>query len=154
MKRSGIKPGKVGLKRTSMARGSSTLKAKTPMERSSKPIKVNPGKPKKSRGPGLKGRAPTAEERRFMDLAGSVPCLACSKDGRENHAISLHHISGRTAPGAHLLVLPLCPAHHQQDDSDPLGRISVHGAKKSFVDRYGSEMDLLAELRALLCRNV
>lgn len=101
----------------------------------------------KSRG--MKGRAPTADERRVMDAIGSLPCIACMKDGHVNPVISLHHIDGRTALGAHALVLPLCGPHHQQDDSDPMQRPSVHGRKATFTARYGTERELLAEcLRA------
>lgn len=149
-----LKPGKGFKPRTApMSRGTAQLQSKTPMQRTG-PIKAkaapsaNPA-PKK-RGRGLKGRAPTAAERAFMDRAGQVPCLACAKDGRENKAISLHHIDGRTKPGAHFQVLPLCAQHHQQDDTDPLERVSVHGAKKVFGQLYGTEAQLLAELYALL----
>ena len=94
---------------------------------------------------GMKGRPPTAEEKRFMDRLGKLPCIACRKDGWENHKISLHHIDGRTKPGAHFLVLPLCGPHHQQDDTDPRRRISLHGRKATFQARYGTERELLAE---------
>jgi hypothetical protein len=100
-------------------------------------------KPKKSRG--LKGRPPTADEKRFMDRMGKLPCIACRKDGWTNHVISLHHIDGRTKPGAHFLVLPLCGPHHQPDDTDPRQRISLHGRKATFQARYGTERELLAE---------
>jgi hypothetical protein len=102
----------------------------------------------KSRG--MKGRAPTAEEQRFMDAIASLGCLACAKDGITNPWISLHHIDGRTKPGAHMLVLPLCGPHHQQDDTDPLGRISVHGNKARFEARYGAQLELLAEAKERL----
>lgn len=78
-----------------------------------------------------------------MDLAGTVPCMACRIDGRTNHEISLHHTDGRTKPGAHFKVLPLCGPHHQQDDTDLLQRPSVHGRKKTFTALYGTEDELL-----------
>jgi len=109
-------------------------------------------KPMRSRG--MKGRPPTAEEARFMDCMGKLPCIACQKDGWTNHVISLHHIDGRTKPGAHFLVLPLCGAHHQQDDTDPRGRISLHGRKKSFQARYGTERELLTECLDLIKENL
>lgn len=105
-------------------------------------------KPMKSRG--LKGRPPTAEESRFMDRMGKLPCIACRKDGWTNHKISLHHIDGRTKPGAHFLVLPLCGPHHLQDDTDPRQRISLHGRKATFRERYGAERELLAECIEIL----
>jgi len=117
-----------------------------PRNREPKPAKLP--KPMKSRG--MKGRPPTAEEARFMDRMGKLPCIVCLKDGWLIHAVSLHHIDGRTKPGAHFLVLPLCGPHHQQDDTDPRGRISLHGRKKPFQARYGTERELLAECIAML----
>jgi hypothetical protein len=102
----------------------------------------------KSRG--MKGRTPTAEERCFMDAIGSLGCLACAKDGVVNPWISLHHIQGRTAPGAHFLVLGLCAPHHQQDDSDPMRRLSVHGHRTQFEAKYGTQLELLAEAKQKL----
>jgi len=99
---------------------------------------------------GMKGRPPTAQEKRFMDRMGTLPCIACLKDGWTNHVISLHHIDGRTKPGAHFLVLPLCAPHHQQDDTDLRQRISLHGRKATFQARYGAERELLAECIAML----
>lgn len=68
---------------------------------------------RKSSGYGTKGRTPTADERRVMDALGRLPCIACLMHGITTEEISLHHIDGRTKPGAHKLVLPLCKWHHQ-----------------------------------------
>lgn len=138
-----LKQGGAPMKRTPMSRGSSTLKTTKPLQARAKP------KAKRS-GRGLKGRAPTAAEQRFMDQAGQQPCMACEIDGWKNLFISLHHIDGRTKPGAHFKVLPLCPQHHQQDDGDPRQRVSVHGRKATFTARYGTEQELLAKLHARL----
>lgn len=161
MRRSPLKQGKPLQRKTAMARGSSfktpapsagllrvaAAQAKAAKRaRGAKPAKLP--KPMKSRG--MKGRPPTAEEARFMDRMGSLPCIACLKDGWTNEVISLHHIDGRTKPGAHFLVLPLCGEHHQQDDSDPRRRISVHGRKATFEARYGTQRELLAECIEML----
>jgi hypothetical protein len=107
-----------------------------------------PRAPMKSKG--MKGRAPTAAEERHMSAIAGLGCIACRKDGIVNPWISLHHIDGRTKPGAHLEVLPLCAPHHQQDDTDPLQRPSVHGRKATFTARYGTEQELLAECLAMI----
>lgn len=62
---------------------------------------------------GLKGRTPRAAERAMMDKIGALPCIACYTHGVVNESTSLHHTEGRTADGAHALVLPLCDHHHQ-----------------------------------------
>lgn len=61
-----------------------------------------PAKPRKAiKSRGLKGRTPTAEERRIADALGALPCIACYMHGVINTEISLHHIEGRTAPDCH-----------------------------------------------------
>jgi hypothetical protein len=102
----------------------------------------------KSRG--MKGRPPTAEEARFMDRMGALPCVACLKDGWANHEISLHHIDGRTKPGAHFLVLSLCADHHQAGTGENKTLIAVHPDKARFEARYGTQRELLAECAAML----
>ncbi|WP_313753360.1 Ref family recombination enhancement nuclease [Escherichia coli] len=62
---------------------------------------------------GLKGRTPTAEERRIANALGALPCIACYMHGVISNEVSLHHIVGRTAPGCHKKQLPLCRWHHQ-----------------------------------------
>ena len=99
---------------------------------------------------GMKGRPPTAQEKRFMDRMGTLPCIACLKDGWTNHTISLHHIDGRTKPGAHFLVLPLCAGHHQDGTGPNTTLIAVHPYKARFEARYGTQRELLAECVALL----
>ena len=62
---------------------------------------------------GSKGRTPTASERRVMNAIGALPCIACYLHGKVTAEVSLHHIDGRTAEGAHSRILPLCIYHHQ-----------------------------------------
>jgi hypothetical protein len=105
-------------------------------------------KPMKSRG--MKGRPPTAEESRFMDSIAQLGCVACRKDGWESLDVSVHHVDGRTKPGAHLLVLPLCAGHHQAGTGANPTLIAVHPDKARFEARYGTQRELLAECVAML----
>lgn len=107
------------------------------------------------RSRGAKGRAPTADERSVMDALGRLPCIACLMNGQQTEEISLHHIYGRTKPGAHFAVLPLCKWHHQI--AAPLNvrliypwLVPVHadgsvGGRKLFEDLNGTQEELLAE---------
>lgn len=104
---------------------------------------------------GLKGRAPDASERRVMDVLGALPCIACMMHGIVTAEISLHHIDGRTRPGAHKLVLPLCKWHHQHAAPAEIRAIHpwlvpVHadgkvGGRKEFEMLNGTQYKLLAE---------
>lgn len=93
----------------------------------------------------MKGSAPTKAEKALWDRMAAYGCVACRKDGVINTQVSIHHIDGRTKPGAHQRVLPLCAGHHQDGTGQP-GLIAVHPWKARFEARYGKQSDLLAEL--------
>ncbi|EOV7562316.1 Ref family protein, partial [Escherichia coli] len=102
-----------------------------------------------------KGRTPTAEERRIANALGALPCIACYMHGVISEEVSLHHISGRTAPGCHKKQLPLCRWHHQHAAPAevrekypwlvPVHADGVVGGKKEFTLLNKSEMELLAD---------
>ncbi|MCG2586517.1 Ref family recombination enhancement nuclease [Massilia sp. TS11] len=99
-------------------------------------------------------RTVTSAERSFWDRLSALGCIACRIDGILNTHVSIHHIDGRTKPGCHRLVLPLCAPHHQHDDTDPAGRIGVHPYKAQFEARYGAQLDLLDQCMVLLGEEV
>lgn len=118
-----------------------------------KPRSTVVSKPRKASTRGLKGRTPTADERRVMDAIAKLPCTACWLHKHHQPIISLHHVNGRTAAGAHLDVLPLCRWHHQ-DAATKADRemypwlVPVHasgsvGGKAEFTRLNASEEDLL-----------
>ena len=89
-------------------------------------------------------RAVTAEEKAIWSRMAESGCTACYLDGNHNTYVSIHHIDGRTKPGCHMRVIPLCAPHHQHDDTDPAGRIGIHPNKSRFEHKYGTQQDLLA----------
>jgi hypothetical protein len=96
-------------------------------------------------------RAVTADDKLYWSqLANEVGCIACLLDGVRNMHVSIHHVDGRTKPGCHSRVLPLCAQHHQQDDTDPAGRIAVHPNKARFEEKYGTQESLMDRCDALL----
>lgn len=92
----------------------------------------------------MKGRAPTATEKRFHDmLCNVVGCAAC-RFGHNmiTHYVSVHHQRGRVHKLAHYFVLPLCAGHHQ-DGTGAHWMVAVHPDKARFEDRYGTQESLL-----------
>lgn len=81
-----------------------------------------------------------------MSLVADFGCIACKQDGNETPAAVHHIVQGNRRLG-HLFTLPLCQEHHQGDGRQVP---SVHFAKRTFSQRYGSELDLLAELKVAL----
>lgn len=101
----------------------------------------------------MKGKTPTAAEKRFHDRLAQLGCIACYLDGRFNEQVSIHHIDGRTKPGAHMKVLPLCGAHHQEGTGNIPDAIAVHPWKARFEKKYGKQEELLALCHELLERD-
>lgn len=94
----------------------------------------------------MKGRSPTADEQRYMDAATRLGCIVCCLHHDTYSPATVHHIDGKTKPGAHFRSIPLCYLHHQ-GGADCAEYVSRHPYKKRFEVRYGSEHHLLAETR-------
>lgn len=97
----------------------------------------------------MKGSTRTKAEKLLHDQLAALGCIACRIDGVENLHVSIHHIDGRTKPGAHQRVLPLCAGHHQTGTGAP-GLIAVHPWKNRFEAKYGSQIDLLQKCMELI----
>lgn len=92
----------------------------------------------------MKGRAPTATERKFHDMLCSVVGCAACRFGHNmvTHYVSVHHQRGRVQTLAHYFVLPLCAGHHQAG-TGATWMTAVHPDKARFEKRYGTEEQLL-----------
>ena len=94
-----------------------------------------------------------------MDAIGQLPCICCHLSGRYNPVISLHHIDGRTKPGAHKRQLPLCQWHHdvpaepeqveRYADLIPIHAKGSFGGKAAWERHFGDQNSVLAEVYRL-----
>ena len=87
-------------------------------------------------------KRPNKVERERLRTIGEMPCYACFQDGRETNA-EVHHIRTQTGLGlrpSHFATIPLCGFHHRY------GKVSVHLGKKAFVERYGTEQEILEKV--------
>lgn len=102
-------------------------------------VKAKPGK-----------RAPTVDEKRWMDAIVEYGCIACLLDGEPGTPAAVHHLVVGNRRLGHGWTIPLCdPGHHQ--NGKPLGRISIHpGRSPAFIQRYGTERELLERLQRIL----
>jgi hypothetical protein len=151
MRRSPLKPG-AGLKRTAFARGEriearevSKLKRTSPMP-STGMLSVQSHQrtaPKRKATLKSKERAVTTAEKLLWSRLAALGCVACKKDGNFNTHVSIHHVDGRTKPGCHQLVLPLCAGHHQDGTGEDKALIAVHPWKARFEARYGTQAELM-----------
>ncbi len=99
----------------------------------------------------LKGRTPTAAEKRWLDriMQDDIGCIVCRLYLRVYTPPEPHHIEGKTKPGAHAMAIPLCPPHHRWHLKNDQC-VSVHPHKAEFERRYGSERKLLEATRELV----
>ncbi|MCR3806645.1 Ref family recombination enhancement nuclease [Pseudomonas aeruginosa] len=93
----------------------------------------------------VKGTTPTSAELGLHDRIAQLGCICCRIEGRFNPVVSIHHCKGRTKPGCHRDVLPLCGPHHQKIEP---GVLAIHGDKPSWESRYGKQIDLVVQLMA------
>jgi L-alanine-DL-glutamate epimerase-like enolase superfamily enzyme len=104
--------------------------------------------PKSRARTGLKSRqrAVSAVEAAYWDrLAREIGCIACRVAGlATSDYVSIHHIDGRTKPGCHMNVLPLCAGHHQQGTGNDQSLVAVHPNKARFEALYGTQEELRA----------
>lgn len=92
-------------------------------------------------------KSPTKQEREWMDRVQAYGCCACRKDGHYFEPAEIHHIVSGNKRMGHMFSLPLCSRHHRHGTQD---EPSIHPWKARFVKRYGSELQLLAELQVAL----
>jgi hypothetical protein len=86
------------------------------------------------------GREPTVEERAHMDAAAATGCIICRLYWHVYSPAEIHHIDGKTKPGCHFNILPLCARHHRISGK---GYVSRADGKKAFEEAYMPEEDLV-----------
>ena len=87
-------------------------------------------------------KRPNKVERERLKTIGEMPCYACFQDGVETQS-EVHHIrknTGLSIRPDHKFTIPLCPKLHR------FGKVSVHLGKKAFVERYGTEQEILEKV--------
>ena len=90
----------------------------------------------------MRGRKPTTDEKRHMQKVAELNCIVCELFHFESSPAEIHHLNGKTRPGAHFKVIPLCFLHHNSKvDCDKY--TSRHPHRVRFENRYGTEAELL-----------
>ena len=97
----------------------------------------------------MKGRQPNKQEKLWMDSISQVGCIVCKVHYDCFTPAEVHHIDGKTKPGAHLKTIGLCYRHHREGVNNEM-YVSRHPFKAEFVKRYGTEMDLLEKVKELV----
>ena len=87
----------------------------------------------------MKGRKPTAAEKAHMASVAALGCIVCRREWGVYSPAAIHHVDGKTKPGAHFKVLPLCSAHHQTGGYG----IALHAGRAEWERWYGTQAELL-----------
>ena len=94
-----------------------------------------------------KKKPPTKAERYHMGKVAALGCIACQKIGYFDTPAEIHHIRATVGAGqraSHYDVIPLCPEHHRH------GNNAVHRSIVAFTEQFGSEIDLLNEVKGMI----
>jgi len=98
----------------------------------------------------MKGRGASADEKKHMSRVRALGCIACANVGIETpeEYTLIHHIDGKTKPGAHYLVLPLCEPHHSRYNLE-----GFHNNPTQWQAKHGSQYALLSQVKEMLDGN-
>lgn len=97
----------------------------------------------------LAGRHMTRADKLRFERLQELGCVVCWLQFQLQSPAEIHHIDGKTKPGAHQKTIPLCHKHHREGSRDGVWT-SRHPNKAAFVERYGSEEFLLEATNAML----
>jgi hypothetical protein len=94
----------------------------------------------------------TRAEREWLSRVANLSCVVCRNEDLGDTPAEIHHLRdgyGRGQRAPHTETLPLCAIHHRIGDGTPKyqGQIAYHKSPKDFERRYGTERELLAQVR-------
>lgn len=91
-------------------------------------------------------KAPTKAEQAWMDTIVRLGCIVCQRLDWGSTPAEVHHILGDGGRKlSHLLTIPLCMSHHRANLNNAQ-IVSRHNWRIEFERRYGTEMDMHAEV--------
>lgn len=91
----------------------------------------------------------TAAEKRHLSRVAALGCIVCHNLGYGESPAACHHIragQGMSQRASDYQTLPLCAAHHQTGGHG----VAIHAGQKTWEARYGTELELLAQVREML----
>lgn len=88
-------------------------------------------------------KKPTKAESEYMGRVAAMGCWICQRPAE------VHHIKTGVGMGqraSNYDVIPLCPFHHRQGGFGE----AIHAGIQTWQKRYGSELDMLSEVKEML----
>lgn len=89
--------------------------------------------------------------KKLCNALAQLGCIVCRNLGYHDSPAEIHHLRegvGMSQRSPDERAIPLCPIHHR------LGGYGVayHAGKKGFIDRFGTEEELLKQTHDLLIK--
>jgi hypothetical protein len=85
-----------------------------------------------------------------FDQLHRLGCICCRKAGSGYRAPDVHHILEGGRRLSHQVTLPLCPEHHRFPSTGAVVGPSLADGSKVFAAKWGTQMELLAEVNTLI----
>lgn len=93
----------------------------------------------------------TKDEKAHLSKVSALGCIACHLQNTPGTPAEIHHPRagrGKGQRASHMDGIPLCPAHHRGTMHPQVP--SIHMAKRAFIAQFGTEQDLLQQVRQLI----
>lgn len=88
-------------------------------------------------------------EKEHLSKVASIGCIVCMNQGNEGTPAEIHHIrhgNGMSQRASNYESIPLCHIHHRTGGYG----VAIHAGQKEFEKLYGSESELLEQVRSLI----
>lgn len=91
----------------------------------------------------------TKAEQQHLDRVAALGCVVCKNLGHLDSPAGIHHIrtgQGGAQRSSHFETLPLCATHHQKGGYG----VAYHAGRRIWEQKYGTELQLLEQVRSEL----
>lgn len=88
-------------------------------------------------------------ERLHLSRVASLGCIVCRIAGHEFSPAEIHHPRtgmGMSQRASHFDAIPLCHFHHRTGGHG----LAIHAGQKTWEAKFGTEKELLAQVKELL----
>jgi hypothetical protein len=90
-----------------------------------------------------------AADKSHLDRVANLGCIVCLNLGFIDSPAEIHHPrtgQGMSQRARHQDAIPLCPRHHRTGGFG----VAIHAGQKTWEAKYGTELELLAQVKKLL----
>lgn len=91
-----------------------------------------------------KSKSKTKAEKLHLERVAALGCVVCRNLNYGDSPAEIHHCSagtGLSVRASHHCVIPLCHQHHRTGGHG----IAIHAGRRTWVEKYGTEDELLTQ---------